>query len=357
LPAEDTSESPGLARRASDAGALLPPGQQLAAEAKWPIVGERLPAPSNQPWQLRLSGQVENPLTLSLDDLRSLPQIERTVDIHCVTRWSKLAMRFGGVELSALLARANPKSTARFVSFVARSERGHSTSLSLRDALRLGTLLALTWDGAPLPVEHGGPLRTIVPGRYFYKSVKWLRTIELLAEDRLGYWEAEAGYHNVADPWRQQRYVAPAVSKGQAAAIVAKRDLAGLALRGLDLRGHALPGLKAAAAILRDARFDACDLRGADFQLANLCNARFRRADLRGAKFNGAGLEGVDFAGADLRQADLSGASLLAASFFDPRAGLGATIDQTTSLDLAGLDDLMPDEQEYVRRQLSPAAP
>ncbi|MCA9270067.1 MAG: molybdopterin-dependent oxidoreductase, partial [Planctomycetales bacterium] len=177
----------------------LPPGQQLAATDKWPIVGEAAPAAPLGAWTVSVCGLVDRPLAWSVDELGAMgPQDALQADIHCVTRWSKRGMSFAGVSLARLLQLAAPQAAARFVSFVAYSERGHSTSLPLEDALALNTLVALTHNGAPLASAHGGPARIVVPGRYFYKSLKWLASIELLADDRLGYWEAEAGYHNQA---------------------------------------------------------------------------------------------------------------------------------------------------------------
>ena len=170
-----------------------------------------------------IGGLVEVPRVLALTELAALSRVERIVDIHCVTRWSKPAVRFGGVLLADLLSHAPPKPAARFVSFVSRSERSHSTSLVLAHAISLETLIALSCEGQPLAAEHGGPVRVVVPGRYFYKSLKWLAGVELLAEDRLGYWEATAGYHNHADPWQEQRYIAPGLTKQQAAAADAYR--------------------------------------------------------------------------------------------------------------------------------------
>ncbi len=185
----------------------LPPGQQLVAPGKWPLVGERAPAASAAPWTVSIGGLAQQEVRLNLEELRTLPQVEQVVDIHCVTRWSKLGVRFRGVSLAQVLHLVEPASGAKFVSFVACSDRQHNTSLPLDTALSLETLLALEVDGCPLSVEHGGPVRVVVPGRYFYKSLKWLTAVELLAEDRLGYWEANSGYHNEADPWRQQRYI------------------------------------------------------------------------------------------------------------------------------------------------------
>lgn len=331
----------------------LPPGQQLAAADKWPIVGERSPAADDRPWSVRVHGLVASPRAWTLPELTTLPAVERGVDIHCVTRWSKLGVPFRGVMLDSLLAASQPTDDVRFVSLVARSERRHSTSLPLSDALELGTFIAWECDGRPLAVEHGGPVRVIVPGRYFYKSLKWLAEVELLAEDRLGYWEAAAGYHNRADPWREERFIAPSLTKQQAHAVVAARNIAGRELRGLDASGLDLSGLQAAGAILRDARFERCLLVGADFRGANLSNARFREADLRSASFAQADVEGADFTAADLRGADFMGASLLGCSFGDPVANAStssavARIDPTTRLGNDQLEHLTPGQRALV---------
>lgn len=329
----------------------LPPGQQLAAPHKWPVVGEQAPAPHSEAWTLQVSGAVLQAVELSLDDLACLPQVERAVDIHCVTRWSKLDMHFAGVLLADVLKLAEPTGEARFISFVARSGRGHSTSLPLDDAVELGTLLATHCQGEPLGCEHGGPLRTVVPQRYFYKSLKWLSRIELLHADRLGYWEAEAGYHNQADPWRQQRFIASSISKQQAAALLASRDLSGRTLLGLDASGRDLIGLQAGRSVLRNACFDGCRLEGADFRGANLSAASFRHANLAGAAIQDADLEGANFAGALLRGVDFSGASLLAATFCE--GDHSATLDRTTRLDPAQVAQLMPRQEQFVLKQLS----
>ncbi len=298
-----------------------------------------------------MGGCVNAEQTWTLEQLQALPQVTRKIDIHCVTRWSKLGMSFTGIPLSQLLQRTGPTSDAKFISFVALGKKQHSTSLPLSDALELDSLVALQWDGGPLPVEHGGPVRMIVPGRYFYKSLKWLSRIELLAEDRLGYWEETAGYHNLADPWTAQRFVAARVDRDLAARLIAARDLSGQSLTGIDLGGYHLPGLQARRAILRDARFTDCQLQGACFEQAGLANAHFRRANLQAASFRGADVEGVDFAGADLRQVDLDVASLLGVSFVD--ASEQAILDETTRIPPALLDHLAPAQASYVSQARS----
>ncbi|HEY6563863.1 MAG TPA: molybdopterin-dependent oxidoreductase [Pirellulaceae bacterium] len=293
----------------------LPPNQQLIGDDRWPVVGERAPRKDDQPWTVTVAGLVDRPILLTLDALRDLPTETRIVDIHCVTRWSKFNMAFTGISLATLLRGVTVAPTARFVSFVARSSRGHSTSLTWELVRQVNPLIAWLAGDRQLEEVHGGPVRVVVPGRYFYKSVKWLERIEFLAEDRLGYWEADAGYHNGADPWREERYLAPAITKQEAARWIAARDFSGLDLRSLQASDRALSGLRARDAMLRNADFRRADLRDADFTRANLSNAHFEAADLRGATFLDADIEGANFAGTDLRNCDLRVASMFGASF------------------------------------------
>jgi DMSO/TMAO reductase YedYZ molybdopterin-dependent catalytic subunit len=331
--------------------ANLPPGQQLAAADKWPTVGERTPLPGNGPWTVAVEGCVERPRIWSLSELWAMPQVEQIEDIHCVTRWSKLQIPFRGVPLAALLEEARTAAEAKFVSFVAHSPRAHSTSLPLADALALNALIALEACGQPLPQLRGGPVRVIVPGRYFYKSLKWLSRIELLREDRLGFWEETAGYHNVADPWREQRYMAPGLSKQEAARLIAARDFSGRDLRSIDASQRDLQGLNARGALLRDANFRGCNLQQACFDNANLSNAHLQQADLRGASFVGADVEGANFTGADLRGADFRGASMLGVSFCEEAAA--AILDGNTRIDEKSVDELTPLQAAFVRQSLS----
>jgi len=295
----------------------LPPNQRLVAPGKWPVVGEKAPRTNdNSPWSLTLCGAVVEARTLSLEALAQLPTVTETLDIHCVTRWSKLAVAFTGVRLADLLALCGgPLPDARFISFVARSDRSHSTSLTLDDAFSLGCLIATHADGVPLEEIHGGPLRVVTPGRYFYKSLKWLERIELLTEDRLGYWEGETGYHNHADPWAEERYIAVSVNPKVLERALASRDFSGLDLRGVDLRGRDLTGLRAVDAKLRDAHFEGALLRGADFTRANLSNAHLDHTDLTSACFRDADVEGAAFDHADLTGTDFTGASLFGTTF------------------------------------------
>lgn len=335
----------------------LPPGQQLAAPGKWPAVGERAPSPLADWTGAQVFGLVARPTHWSFAELDQLPPAELITDVHCVTRWSKLAVHFRGVWLADLLAQAEPTPQAKFVSLVAHSTRSHSTSLPLDEALELGTLLALECNGQPLSVAMGGPLRVIVPGRYFYKSLKWLARVELLAEDRLGFWEGTAGYHNHADPWREERFVAPDVNRIELARRLATLDFQHADMQGLDLSGRDLPLFRASRALLRNADFRRARLADADFAEANLSNARFQFADLRHASFRGADLEGADFSGADVRGADFRGASLFGATFCQyahwPPAGHHdvAILDATTQFSPEALEALSPVQADVVRAE------
>lgn len=334
----------------------LPPNQSLVAPGRWPIVGEREsdPGRAGEPWTLTLDGSVRAPRTWSLEELEAIGGEEFTLDIHCVTRWSRLDARFRGVTLRALLdAVGGPADGAGFVRFAARSARGHDTTLPLADALELGgtgVLIVTHADGEPLEPIHGGPVRSVTPGRYFYKSIKWLERIELLTEDRLGWWEANAGYHHRAEPWAEERYLAPDLDRRTVARVMESRDMSGLDLRSISAEGRELSGLVAVDAALRDADFRRANLQRADFSRANLSNARLGGADLRGATFAHADLEGADFRGADLRGADLRVLSLFGASFGPEPGERGepARFDDQTTWDPTKVDALTPAQRRWV---------
>ncbi len=243
--------------------------------------------------------------------------------------------------------------------FYGRSARNHSTSLSLADARALPVLVALAVDGAALDERRGGPVRVVVPERYFYKSLKWLEGIELLTEDRPGYWESTAGYHSTGDVWREERYAAEENSPAEVDSLLAGRDLSGRVLRSLQAARRDLVGLVARRAVLRDADFRGCQLRGACFDSANLTNARFEGADLGDASFRDADVEGADFGGADLRGASFAGASLFGTSFGDgDRAGASARMprmNNRTKFDPSALEALTPAQQALVLSLLQAA--
>jgi len=154
-------------------------------------------------WTLTISGEIENPLTLTWETLRDLPSREVTVDIHCVTRWSRFDTTFKGVHWSELAKLVSPKPSARFV--IAHAEQGFTSNMPIDAIEDENALIAYEADGEPLEPEHGWPLRLVIPSRYFWKSAKWLRGIELLDHDQPGFWE-RYGYHNEADYWKEERY-------------------------------------------------------------------------------------------------------------------------------------------------------
>jgi DMSO/TMAO reductase YedYZ molybdopterin-dependent catalytic subunit len=192
-------------QKVSDAGydpARLPPGQYLTT--KWPVLhAGDVPRVDLATWDFRVFGEVEEPLRLTWDEFRALPSTEITLDIHCVTRWSRFDAGFRGVHWRELAKLCRPKPTARFV--VAHAEQGFTSNVPLEFLEDDQALLAYEADGAPLTTDHGWPLRLVIPRKYFWKSAKWLRAIELRSTDQPGFWE-RYGYHNDADYWNEERY-------------------------------------------------------------------------------------------------------------------------------------------------------
>jgi DMSO/TMAO reductase YedYZ molybdopterin-dependent catalytic subunit len=182
--------------------ARLPPGQYLTE--KWPVLhAGSVPRVDLATWDFKVWGQAEEPVTLAWDEVTALPATEITIDIHCVTRWSRFDTTFRGVHWRDLAELVRPKPTARFV--VAPAEQGFSANVPLAAIEDEHALLAWEADGEPLTAEHGWPLRLVVPSRYFWKSAKWLRGLELRSTDQPGFWE-RYGYHNDADFRREERY-------------------------------------------------------------------------------------------------------------------------------------------------------
>ena len=180
----------------------LPPGQYLTE--KWPVLhAGSVPKVGVDTWTLEISGEVDRPLTLTWDQLLELPSREVTVDIHCVTRWSRFDTRFKGVHWSEIAKLVAPKPSGRFV--VAHAEQGFTANMPLAAIEDDEALIAYEADGEPLSPDHGWPVRLVVPSRYFWKSAKWLRGLELLDHDQPGFWE-RYGYHNDADFTKEQRY-------------------------------------------------------------------------------------------------------------------------------------------------------
>jgi len=196
------SKAEDKVREAGYDPARLPPGQYLTE--KWPVLhaGE-VPHVDVATWTLTVSGEVETPLTLTYDELRALPATEVTTDIHCVTRWSRFDAGFKGVHWRELAALCRPKPAAQFA--IAHAAQGFTANVPLAALEDDHALVAYEADGEPLTSEHGGPVRLVIPSKYFWKSAKWLTGIELSSIDKPGFWE-RYGYHNNADFWNEERY-------------------------------------------------------------------------------------------------------------------------------------------------------
>jgi len=181
----------------------VPVGQFVTKQQKWPVLDlEGAPAVTAESWRLTVDGAVASPLSLSFSDLMALPQVEVDADFHCVTGWSVLDLRLSGVRFETVLALARPTLEATHV--MTHAYDGYSTNLPIEEAIKEDVLLVVAVDGQPLPRDHGGPVRVVVPQLYAWKGAKWLRRIELLTHDQRGYWEIR-GYSNTAHPWKDDR--------------------------------------------------------------------------------------------------------------------------------------------------------
>lgn len=285
---------------------------------------------------------VGNPRTLGLDVYMALDHREITFDVHCVTSWTRFHSTFTGIPLADLV---EPTPGSRFVSFEAYSARSHHTSLPVDYALA-HCWLAHEFEGEPLTPEHGGPVRVVTPGKYFYKSIKWLKAIEFLPEDRPGWWEVNSFYHNNADPFAgDQRFTTGSLRPEQLQRFKESANLAkyrGRVMIGLDLRTW-LPVTKD----LRRLSLKNCDLRhialqGADMRGCNLSLSNLSGARLAGADLSGSDLEGADFTNADLTGANFSGTAL-SATRFDGASVAEARFD--------GVWGLVEGEASYLRSQ------
>ncbi|HET7467710.1 MAG TPA: sulfite oxidase-like oxidoreductase [Candidatus Dormibacteraeota bacterium] len=182
----------------------IPPGQTLTAPDRWPLLHfGPVPHTDIAKWDLKVFGAVEHELRLDYGELRALPSKEVVADIHCVTAWSRLGDTWTGVPIKEILERVKPRPEAKYV--MAHCEYGYTTSVPLDVLDREENLLCYGWNGEDLTPEHGYPLRLFVPSKYFWKSAKWLRGLEFMERNRLGFWE-QRGYHDEADPWKETRY-------------------------------------------------------------------------------------------------------------------------------------------------------
>ena len=187
-------------RREAAAESRVPPGQYLVQGFPVLSAGPTPHTPLSE-WTFTITGEVDQDRSWTWEELMRLPRQEITVDIHCVTKWTKLDTRWAGVAIDTLMEGVD--TAADYV--VAFSDGGYTTNLPLEDLLDGKAWVAFEYDGQPLDPEHGGPARLLVPHLYFWKSAKWVRGLELRAEDEPGFWEYY-GYHNYGDPWKEQRY-------------------------------------------------------------------------------------------------------------------------------------------------------
>ena len=180
----------------------VPPGQVVTE--KFPVLSITAP-PRWDPrtWRFRVTGLVAQPYELTWQEFTALPAVELVADFHCVTGWSKLGVTWEGVPARLLIERAQPLPQAKAAMLSCLD--GYTTNLMLDVLLGEDVIFAYRLDGEPLPPDHGGPLRLIVPQRYAWKSAKFVSAMELLPEDKLGFWERR-GYHREGDPWKEQRY-------------------------------------------------------------------------------------------------------------------------------------------------------
>jgi DMSO/TMAO reductase YedYZ molybdopterin-dependent catalytic subunit len=199
--ADDDLERQARAQKRDDGRPRLPPGQRLIRALR-PMGGIPYEGTVGD-WRLRVHGEVDRELTLDFQQLLALPQTEQASDVHCVTAWTVLDAKWTGVRVAELAKMAGIRRSARHVIF--ESFAGYTANVPLAEALAPDVLVAHQLDGRPLPRPNGPPVRALVPGLYFWKSAKWLKGIRFSSEDEPGYWEVR-GYHNHADPWREERY-------------------------------------------------------------------------------------------------------------------------------------------------------
>jgi DMSO/TMAO reductase YedYZ molybdopterin-dependent catalytic subunit len=186
----------------SDASDRLPPGQHETSDFPVLTAGPT-PRTALKDWSFEINGLVKKPIRWTWDEFRKLKSQFYTVDIHCVTKWSKLGTQWEGISVDTLLEYVELEPNAHFVT--AFCDGGYTTNLPLEDITGGKAFIAYNYDGQPLPGEHGGPARLVVPHLYFWKSAKWVRGLTFTEEDQLGFWES-LGYHRRGDPWKEQRY-------------------------------------------------------------------------------------------------------------------------------------------------------
>jgi DMSO/TMAO reductase YedYZ molybdopterin-dependent catalytic subunit len=191
-------------RRAATTATRLPPGQYETRD--FPVLSAGpTPHTALSKWDFAIADSLGHSARWSWEEFQQLPHETPTVDIHCVTKWSKFDTKWEGISVDALLDAARVKGVLAGEFVMAVCDGGYTTNLPLADVTGGKAWVAFGYDGAPLPPEHGGPARLLVPHLYFWKSAKWVRGLRLMARDEPGFWE-QLGYHDRGDPWREQRY-------------------------------------------------------------------------------------------------------------------------------------------------------
>lgn len=180
----------------------LPPGQYEVKDFPVLSLGPT-PRVKKEDWMLDVFGLVENPIKWNWVEFNKLPKVTMVTDIHCVTKWSKLNTKWQGVSIDEIMKITKVKSEAAYL--IAHSYDGYSTNLPVADVSGDKAMVAISYEGADIPAEHGGPARLFVPHLYFWKSAKWLKGLEFVGHDMPGFWETR-GYHNYGNPWKEQRY-------------------------------------------------------------------------------------------------------------------------------------------------------
>jgi DMSO/TMAO reductase YedYZ molybdopterin-dependent catalytic subunit len=189
-------------RRQAGVGNRLPPGQYVTPDFPVLSAGPTPRTPLDR-WTFAIEGLVREPITLSWQEFLQLPSRSFVVDIHCVTKWSKLDTQWKGVSIDTLFEQVDLIPDARYAT--AFCDGGYTTNLPLAEIINGQAFVAYQYDGKSLPAEHGGPARLVVPRLYFWKSAKWIRGLRLMEQDKPGFWESQ-GYHNHGDPWKEERY-------------------------------------------------------------------------------------------------------------------------------------------------------
>jgi len=191
-------------RQAEGTAARLPPGQYETRD--FPVLSAGpTPRTALSGWDLTLRGFDGQSARWTWDELVALPRQKVTVDIHCVTKWSKFGTDWEGIAIDTLISEAAARGVKTSAYAMARSDGGYTTNVPLSDLTNGKAWIAFSYGGAPLAPEHGGPARLLVPHLYFWKSAKWVRELRFMETDSPGFWES-LGYHNYGDPWREQRY-------------------------------------------------------------------------------------------------------------------------------------------------------